>query len=97
MGTENKTTKIVTFFFFIIFLFTYQNAKTHAKHYYGKRKKHYINQYENTKRNEKKTSILSVFSFLGCQNAETHEKQYIRKNRTTLPKTWILSVFHIVR
>ncbi len=52
---------------------------------YGEREKHYINQYENTKRNEK-TSILSVFSFLGCQNAERHEKQYIWKNMTTLPK-----------
>ncbi len=55
MGTENNTTKIVTFVsFFIIFLFTYQNAKTHGKHYLWRKRKHYINQYENTKRNEKK-------------------------------------------
>ncbi len=47
--------KIVTFvFFFLLFFFLRtKTLKRMQNTIYGEREKHYINQYENTKRNEK--------------------------------------------
>ncbi len=55
-----------------------------------------ITLFGNTKRLNEKHDFLSVFELLMYQKGKMHAKHPLCRNRITLPKTSILSVFELV-